>query len=423
MFSGHDLIRRLAWVRRSSALRLALFLSVIFAVGLSVAIFVALDIGRDMVVRRVDDTMAALAPTAQPSLSPTLIVQPVAALDQLPRAFANAAARGGGTITLDDAIWQSDSWRVLVAMGADGAPVLIATPLEEALDALELLGEVLWTTAATLVLLTLGIGVAAGVLAQQRVTRIGATLGRLAAGDLTARTGSVRSRDDLDDIAGQLDATAAELERLVVQTRHLSASLAHDLRTPLARLRSRLETLPEGAPRSAALEDAERLSTIFDTIMRVAKIEAAQGQAGLKKVDLGALITDVADIFAPVVEDAGKVLVTDLNAPSRVMADRDMLIQALANLIQNALVHGGDRITLFADASQLGVADNGPGVDPANYAEIVKPMVRLDAARATDGSGLGLALVRAVADRHGATLSFDKTDPHGLRVTLNLAKL
>jgi signal transduction histidine kinase len=274
-----------------------------------------------------------------------------------------------------------------------------------------LLGGALWTTAAVVLAFVLVIGLGAGLLVQRRLVRINGTLHRLAAGDLQARTGIVRSSDDLDDLARQLDNTAGELERLVAQTRHLSASLAHDLRTPLARLRARLEILPEGAERSDALEEAERLAGIFDTIMRVARIEAQHGTDGFEPVDLAALVEELSDTFGPVVEDSGKQLAVAVDLAATVHADRKMLVQALANLIQNAIVHGGTDITLFAKGSNIGVADNGAGVDPALYDDIIKPMVRLDAARQSEGTGLGLALVRAVADRHGAELVLSETSP------------
>ena len=131
----------------------------------------------------------------------------------------------------------------------------------------------------------------------------------------------------------------------------------------------------------------------------------------------------MAETFGPVIEDAGKSLVLDIAEPGTVFADRQMLVQALANLIQNAIRHGGERITLMADGRSIGVADNGSGVDPADFSEIVKPMVRLDAARQSEGTGLGLALVRAVADRHGARLAFAQNKPHGLTVRLEFADL
>ena len=100
-----------------------------------------------------------------------------------------------------------------------------------------------------------------------------------------------------------------------------------------------------------------------------------------------------------------------------------MLVQAMANLIQNALVHGGTEVTLFANGPEVGVADNGPGADPAQFEEIIKPLVRLDAAREGDGTGLGLALVRAVADRHGAKLILSENTPRGLRVSIKFTNL
>lgn len=426
-----NLIQKIAWMRRSSMVRLALLLSVIFALGMTVAIFTALALGQNAVERRIDTTLEALAGSAvldaAKGQSPAMILRSPNDLQGLPGPFRRVIERGGGTVDLERDFLRSDIWRVLVSKDSEGVPVMVAVPLEDSEQAQELLAGILWTTAALVIALILAIGLIAGLLAQRRLARVQETLSHLAAGDLSARTGHVQSKDDLDDIARQLDRTASELERLVAQTRNLSASLAHDLRTPLARLRSRLEMLPEGEERGAALEEAGRLSDVFDTIMRVARIEAAQGRDGFEAVELDALITELEDIFGPVVEDEGKVLRIKVSSASTVQADRQMLIQAMANLIQNALVHGGPEITLISDKGLLGVADNGPGVDPSHYDDIFKPMVRLDQARATEGTGLGLALVRAVADRHGAKLSVapfsEKGDARGLRVLMNFADL
>ncbi|MCK0142767.1 HAMP domain-containing sensor histidine kinase [Aliiroseovarius sp. F20344] len=354
---------------------------------------------------------------------PAMILRARDDLDGLPKPFERAVRRGGGTVELERALFRSDVWRVLVTKDSEGEPVMVAVPLEESEQVQELLGSILWTTALIVIALTLAIGFGAGLLAQRRIALINRTLSRLADGDLSARTEHIRAKDDLDDIARQLDTTAAELERLVSQTRHLSASIAHDLRTPLARLRAQLEMLPDGQGRSAALEEAERLSQIFDTIMRVARIEAAQGKDGFELVALDNLTTDVFEIFEAVVEDEGKKLTLETVSHSEVEADRQMLVQAMANLIQNALVHGGQNITLFAQGQTIGVYDDGAGVDPSQFGEIIKPMVRLDEARSSEGSGLGLALVRAVADRHGAKLEISQVKPQGLKVALNFADL
>jgi signal transduction histidine kinase len=346
-------------------------------------------------------------------------------LQGLPQPFRRVIDSKGGTVHLDRDFQRSETWRVLVSEDSNGDPILISVPIENSDRAQELLAGVLWTTAALVIAVTMAIGFGTGLLAQRRLVRINDTLHRLRTGDLGARTGLARSKDDLDDIAHELDRTASELERLVAQAHHLSGSIAHDLRTPLARLRARLEDLPEGEERGAALEEATRMTGIFDTIMRVARIEAAQGNDGFEPVALDQFVDELAETFGPVVEDAGKRLTLDLDVASSVMADRQMLVQAAANLIQNALVHGGKDIILFAHGSTFGIADNGAGVPPGQYDEIIKPMVRLDAARSSEGTGLGLALVRAVADRHGAKLILAPNDadqnPKGLRITLNFA--
>ncbi len=418
---------KIIWLRRSSTLRLTLVLSVIFAFGMAATVFVALAVGSDALDRRVDATLQALAGTAdlQGARGDTfgVLLRAPDDLADLPGPFGRVAERGGGRVELAQDFRQADTWQLLVSIGSQGSPIVAAVPLDDGEDALELLGGVLWITVASVIALTVLVGLLTGILAQRRLRRINGTLAALASGDLGARTGITRTRDDLDDMARQLDLTAGELERLVAQTRHLSASLAHDLRTPLARLRSRLEVLPDGPERGGALEEAERLSGIFDTIMRVARIEAAQGTNGFEPVDLAALVEDLAETFEPVIEDEGKSLTLEITAPETVFADRQMLVQVVANLIQNAIRHGGAHITLTARGRVLGVADDGAGVDPEDFAEIIKPMVRLDAARQSEGTGLGLALVRAVADRHGAELVFSRNQPQGLAVSLKFADL
>lgn len=427
MSLGGSLIDQMRWLGRSSTLRLTLLLSAIFTLGMAVAIMVSLAFGRDAVLRRVDDSLLSVAAAIEvddaPNDSLSVIIRPLDDLDDLPRAFAQSARNGGGTVSLQSDFRRSEEWRIVLARDNEGTPVLIAAPLDDSEDALDLLGSVLWSTAGVVLIFVVAIGLGTGLLVQRRFQQIKGTLDNLAAGDLQARTGLSRSSDDLGDLAVQLDNTASELERLVAQTRNLSASLAHDLRTPLARLQARLESLPIGQEREAALEEASRLSGIFDTIMRVARIEAGQGNDGFQPINLGELTAEVLEIFGPVAEDNQKQINLDLSGPTTVQADRKMLVQALANLIQNAIMHGGSQITLFATGQSLGVADNGAGVEPALFGEIIKPMVRLDAARETEGTGLGLALVRAVADRHNADLVLTEEKPSGLRVTLNFTDM
>lgn len=418
-------LQRLRWLYRSSTLRLTFLLSIIFALGMSVAVFVALSFSEDALINRADETLrsfaAALEEDDSLETNRSIIVQSLSDIDELPRDFARAVQSGRSTVDLDRPYNRSEKWRVLVAPDDDDELVVIGIPLDEGENALELLADVLRTTVIVVLFIALLIGLVVGVFAQRRLVRINDTLGRLAGGDLKVRTGIVKGNDDIADLARQVDKSAAEIERLVAQTRNLSASIAHDLRTPLARLRAHVETLPDGEDRSAALEEASQLASIFDTIMRVARIEAGQGSDRFEQVDLSALIQEMAETFGPVVEDAGKIMQVNIVQAETVFADRQMLVQVVANLVQNALVHGGETIELFARRKTFGVADSGDGVPVSQFDEIIKPMVRLDAARGTEGSGLGLAMVRAIADRHDAALELSSNVPSGLRVSLKFA--
>lgn len=420
-------LRRVRWLYRSSTLRLTFLLSVIFALGMSVAVFVALSFGKDALIDRADETLRSLAVAVEADEvlenNTSIIVHELSDIDELPREFGRVAQRGRGTVDLNRPFRRSEEWRVLVTPDDDGELVLIGLPLDDGEEALELLSDVLRSTVVTVLMVVFLIGLTVGTLAQRRLVRINNTLDRLAGGDLRVRTGITKGNDDIADLARQVDKSAAEIERLVAQTRNLSASIAHDLRTPLARLRAHIESLPDGEDRHAALEEASQLASIFDTIMRVARIEAEHGSDRFEQLDLGALITEMAETFGPVIEDAGKTIRFDVAQADTVFADRQMLVQVVANLVQNALVHGGDMIELFAHHRSFGVADNGDGVPEKQYGEIIKPMVRLDAARGSQGSGLGLAMVRAIADRHGAALELSANTPSGLRVALNFAKL
>ena len=198
-----SLFSRIKALRRSSMLRLSLLLSIVFAVGMAIAIFVALTLGEDAIERRVDTTLTALAAATdvsdQPEDSPSMIVRPAQSLSGLPRAFARAVERGGGTIDLDRDLMRSDIWRVLVTNDSTGKRIMVAVPLEESAQTQELLSDILRTTAGLVIALALGIGLIAGLFAQRRVQAINTTLGQLAAGDLSARIDDTRNKDDIDE--------------------------------------------------------------------------------------------------------------------------------------------------------------------------------------------------------------------------------
>lgn len=253
-----------------------------------------------------------------------------------------------------------------------------------------------------------------GLRNQRRMSAVLATLSKVAGGDLTARVHPERDRDDLDRLGRRVDETTAQLEVLMRQTREFSTSIAHDLKTPLTRLRLRLEGAlsAEGSDGGdteeirAALEQVDGIIAVFDAFLRIARLEAGASRAGFEPVDLVALSGEVAEIYAPVVEDGGRRLEVEARGPASVSGDRVLLIQMLANLIENGMRHTpeGTTLTLVACAHELGLADTGPGIPPEERGSVTRPAYRLDRSRSLDGAGLGLSLARTIAELHCAEL-------------------
>jgi signal transduction histidine kinase len=277
-------------------------------------------------------------------------------------------------------------------------------------------------------------GLVFGIRSQKRISAISSTLNRVAGGDLTARVNARRNSDDLDALAHRVDDTTVRLDALLRQARDFSANIAHDLKTPLARLRIRLETalLAENdhgdseAQISAALEQTDKVIGIFDAFLRIAKLESGTTKASFASVDLVEIAREVIDIYGPVVEDSNRTLTAQFEPPAIVHGDRVLLIQMLANLIENALRHTpeGTDLRLIARPGELGLADNGPGIPADQREKVTQPLYRLEKSRTTEGAGLGLSLVKTIAELHGATLilSPDPDSGRGLYIRANFAK-
>ena len=211
--------------------------------------------------------------------------------------------------------------------------------------------------------------------------------------------------------------------------RQVTDDIAHDLRTPLTRLRQRLEgalreTDDAGwrAATEAAIQDCDHLLEIFAALLRIAQVESGARQAGFAPLDLSALLATVAEVFAPAAEEHGQRLETAIAPGVTAFGDRDLLTQALANLLDNAVKHGreGGRITLaLTPDARVTVTDDGTGIPAGAREAVLRRFHRLDAARSRPGAGLGLALVAAVAELHGARLVLGDAAP-GLRVELAL---
>jgi len=248
-------------------------------------------------------------------------------------------------------------------------------------------------------------------------------------GDLSRRVPTDGSGDDFDRLAGALNAMLDRIVELMDRVRQVSDGIAHDLRTPLTRLRNRLEALQEGndpqarAALEAAVTDADELLATFNALLRISRIEASRRKADLAAVDLARLVQDIAELYEPLAADRGQSLTVSAAAPLWVQGDRDLLFQAVANLVDNAVKYTppGGRIELSAagdgQAARVSVSDTGPGIPAQLRERVFERFFRGDASRSTPGSGLGLSLVQAVAQLHGAQLALSDNGP-GLRIAL-----
>ncbi|MEM9349078.1 MAG: HAMP domain-containing sensor histidine kinase [Pseudomonadota bacterium] len=288
--------------------------------------------------------------------------------------------------------------------------------------------------AATLVLTILAGGLLART-GQRRLGQINAGLAQVGQGHLETRI-SLDGHDDLSLLADRINATVARLEDAMTQMRVQSSNIAHDLRTPLARLRAQIETnlaglTEKGRPIEARdleadLEQIDQINEIFDALLRLSRLESGVGRQAFQSVDLGELVRTIADTFEPVVSDAGQKLVWDLRDAATVQGDQSLLIQLVANLIQNALRYGAPAqdILIRVEGRRLSVVDEGPGIPESERGRILQPLIQGESPRQGDGFGLGLAMVRAIANLHEAKLSFDDgPGGRGLSVTVEFAKM
>ena len=329
---------------------------------------------------------------------------------------------------------RKNQWVYLVEDVGDDR-LLIGTNLGRRDEFLEIILQTLATIGFAAAAIALCVGIVFGLRTQKRITAIRQTLDTAASGDLAARVQAQNANDDIDELAHQVDDTLEQLETLIRQTRDFSANIAHDLKTPLARLRIRLETalskeMGEGDSADeigAALKQADEVIAIFDAFLRIAKLEAGTAKAQFVPIDLGDLAAQVAEIYEPVVIDRGRAFSLNTQAPATIDGDKVLLVQLLANLIENAMRHTpeGTAITLSAKAHDLMLSDTGPGIPSDEYEKVIKPLYRLDKSRTEEGAGLGLSLVQTIADVHGAQLELGEnpTDQGpGLSVTVHFPK-
>lgn len=285
------------------------------------------------------------------------------------------------------------------------------------------------------VLIILG-GVVVAARMQRRMQRIADTMTEVGRGELSARVPLSRNGDDLHDLSMQINAALERLAALVESMRQVSVDIAHDLKTPLNRLsftvEEALDAAALGKPVSALLEqvqdEARQINTTFEALLRIAQIEAGARRSRFTAVSLEDILATLHDAYADVAEEHGQTLTLQAVSLPGITGDRDLLTQLFANLIENAINHcpPGTAIKLETRIDgkvlEVAIADNGPGIPAEEGEKVFRRLYRLDKSRSTPGSGLGLSLVKAIADLHHASIDLSDNRP-GLRVTLRFASL
>jgi signal transduction histidine kinase len=269
----------------------------------------------------------------------------------------------------------------------------------------------------------------------RRVEEVNRTAERVIAGNLSDRVPRLGTSDEFDQLAANLNGMLDQIERLMAGMREVTDNVAHDLKTPLARLRARLELAllgPADAPAQAdairaAIEEADRLLATFNALLSIAEAEAGARRQPPETIELAEIARAVTELYQPLAEERGFAMRLESTPGILIRGDRHLLSQAVANLLDNALKYGaptagGGEIVIAVSRQDghavLEVRDRGPGIPETERDAVFDRFVRLEPSRSTPGNGLGLSLVRAVAHRHNATVTLADNRP-GLRVRLD----
>ena len=368
----------------------------------------------------------------------------------VPREFWTKAEGGLFHYARQSSAGLDDRFAVGVPILVDGGLLLVVgRDVNDQRDFIDATRQILMWGFALMTLAGLGAGIWMSRNLLNRIEAINAQSRKIMAGDLSQRLPEPGTGDELDRLAASLNVMLGRIEQLMNGLKEVSDNIAHDLKTPLTRLRNRAEAAladPRGGPAyrdglERTIEEADELIKTFNALLSIARLEAGGVSETLEAVELGAVLADVTELYEPVAEEAGFTLQMEVAGPLTIRANRQLLGQALANLIDNAIKYGDGadwarapgsaaakgaprrdivvRLEQGEDQARIVVADHGPGIPADARERVLKRFVRLEVSRSRPGSGLGLSLVAAVARLHGGKLRLEDNQP-GLRVVLEL---
>lgn len=270
--------------------------------------------------------------------------------------------------------------------------------------------------------------------ALHRIDSISDASKRIMGGDLSGRLPVTGTGDEFDRLSENLNGMLARIGALNDGLKQVSDNIAHDLKTPLTRLRNRVEATLAGSRTEAeyrealegAIAESDQLIRTFNAILMISRLEAGYSAEATDEVDLAAILRDVVELYEPAAEEAGVTLTAEENAEAKIAGNRELIGQALSNIVDNAIKYsagaeGGAKVTVTITRQdgtfRLGVADNGPGIPPEDRVQATERFVRLEKSRSQPGSGLGLSLAKAVMTFHGGSLELSGREP-GLLVEM-----
>ncbi len=448
---------RLASLRRSTPFRLAMTFGVLFIVTFVISGAIMYHMLRSNLVHEMDTSLHEMNSVIASTYAPDDMEDLVATLNS----YANLQTTKDGLYSLVDpkgtrlagnfttsrippgihTIMPQDlglpgSERFRIEVTELGPNLLVVGESFADMDVLlrMVLASLAWA-ALLVVIAALGGGIFLATRAQRRLDAVARTMVDASNGRLESRIPLQGRNDDLDVVSMQINNALDRLSGLVESMRQVSVDIAHELKTPLNRMKMTLDDAiryaSEGHDVSHLLTDArmesDQINATFEALLRISQIEAGARRQRFEKVDLAEILTFVEEVYANVAEDSGQRLELLTPLSFLIFGDKELLTQMVVNLVENAITHcpTGTRIEMSLrrqrDETILRVSDNGPGIPAGERNKVFRRLYRLDQSRTTPGSGLGLSLVRAIADLHSAHITLADNAP-GLAVNVSFRR-